>query len=123
MKEFLNQAIIIPLKYPELFVERQFPWKFILLYGPSGNGKTLLAKAVTNEANNARFFSLCCSDLLSMWLGDSEKLLKNLFDLARTHKPSIVFIDEIESLSTKTDGESDSLRRLILELFTQMEGI
>lgn len=94
-----------------------------MLYGPPGTGKSFIAKACATEAKGT-FFSIKSSDLLSKYMGESEKLISTLFKLAREMQPSIIFIDEIDSVcGARKEGDHESMRRVKTEILIQMQGV
>jgi transitional endoplasmic reticulum ATPase len=122
--EMVREMIELPLRHPELFERLGIdPPKGVLLYGPPGTGKTLIAKAVANEVD-AHFISLSGPEIMSKYYGESEERLREVFDEAQENAPTIIFIDEIDSIAPKreeTKGEVE--RRVVAQLLSLMDGL
>jgi transitional endoplasmic reticulum ATPase len=120
------EAVEWPLKYPESFEKFGVtPPRGVLIYGPPGTGKTLLAKAVANESQ-ANFIAVKGPELLSKWVGESEKGVREVFRKARQTAPTVIFFDEIDSIaSTRAGGSSDSgvTQRVVNQLLTEIDGL
>ncbi|SIR89729.1 transitional endoplasmic reticulum ATPase [Haladaptatus litoreus] len=125
-KERLRETIQWPLAYPEVFDELDLTTsKGILLYGPPGTGKTLLAKAVANESES-NFISVKGPELLSKWVGESEKGVREIFSKARSNAPTIVFFDELDSIAGERGqqtGDSGVSERVVSQLLTELDGL
>ncbi len=126
VKQKLIEAIEWPLKYPEKFEKMGIkPPKGILLYGPPGCGKTLLAKAIATESE-ANFVTVKGPEVFSKWVGESEKAIREIFRKARQAAPCVVFLDEIESLAPRKDLAEDSsgvTNRVVSQLLAEVDGI
>jgi|WetSurMetagenome_2_1015567.scaffolds.fasta_scaffold00184_8 vacuolar protein-sorting-associated protein 4 len=133
VKQALREAVLVPVQAPQLFRGRASPWLGILLYGPPGTGKTHIARAIAGEAG-CTFFSVSASDIVNKYVGESERLVRALFEMARGAKPAIVFIDEIESILPSRSGggggagnggdsSSNHMDRVVTEFLKQLDGL
>jgi transitional endoplasmic reticulum ATPase len=120
----VREMIELPIRHPELFkkIGIEAP-KGVLIYGPPGTGKTLLAKAVANETN-AKFYSISGPEIISKFYGESEHRLRETFNVAQEHAPSIIFIDEIDSIAPKREKVTGEVeKRVVSQMLTLMDGI
>lgn len=125
-KGVLYEGVIVPLEYPELFSTNVKSWKSVLMHGPPGTGKTMLAKALCSEVKGKfAFFNVAASTVTSKWRGESEKLIRVLFDVAKLYAPSIIFIDEIDGLASQRDCNVDheATKRFKNEFLTLIDGV
>jgi AAA+ superfamily predicted ATPase len=121
-KQSVFELVCWPMKRPDLFTGLRSLPKGLLLFGPPGTGKTLIGKAIAHESG-ATFFSISASSLMSKWTGESERLVKTLFAVASHREPSVVFIDEVDSLLTaRSSDENEASRRLKTEFLVQLDG-
>ena len=125
-KQELKEAVEWPLKYPDKFKEFGVrPPKGTLLYGIPGTGKTMLAKAVANESE-ANFIAIKGPELLSKWVGESEKGVREVFRKARQTAPTVIFFDEIDSIASSRgaeSGDSGVTKRVVNQLLTEIDGL
>jgi len=121
-KEMVKEIVVWPMLRPDIFTGLRGPPKGLLLFGPPGTGKTLIGKCIACQSGST-FFSISASSLTSKWVGEGEKMVRALFAVAKVHQPSVVFIDEIDSLLTsRSEGEHESSRKIKTEFLVQLDG-
>ena len=121
-KKTINEIIIWPMLRPDIFKGIRAPPRGIMFFGPPGTGKTLLGKAIACQSKST-FLSISASVLTSKWVGEGEKMVRTMFAIAAIHQPSVVFIDEIDSLlCSRSDADQEGSRRIKTEFLVQLDG-
>ncbi|XP_058986827.1 fidgetin-like protein 1 [Musca domestica] len=121
-KSIIKEAVVYPLLRPDIFTGLRRPPRGILLFGPPGTGKTLIGKCIASQSKST-FFSISSASLTSKWMGEGEKMVRTLFAVAVARQPSVIFIDEIDSLlSKRSDNENEGTRRLKTEFLVRLDG-
>ncbi|MCL2192130.1 MAG: ATP-binding protein [Treponema sp.] len=122
VKQTIRRRVINAIKHPEIYeANKKRAGGGVLMFGLPGTGKTMIAKAVANEVN-AKFYSIKCSDIVSKWVGDTEKNIKELFDTARKEKVAVIFFDEFDGLAPSRSTRSTVMPRAVNELLNQIDG-
>lgn len=121
-KKNINEIIIWPILRPDIFKGLRAPPRGVLFFGPPGTGKTLLGKAIAAQSKST-FMSISASTLTSKWVGEGEKMVRTMFAIAAVHQPTVIFIDEIDSLlCARSESDMESSRRLKTEFLVQLDG-
>ncbi|WUR04898.1 fidgetin-like protein 1 [Vairimorpha necatrix] len=122
VKKIINEIVVWPMQRPDLFTGLRGPPKGLMLFGPPGTGKTMIGKCIASQCQ-ATFFSISASSLTSKWVGEGEKMVRALFYLGRKMQPSVIFVDEIDSLlSQRSENENEGSRRIKTEFLVQFDG-
>ncbi|XP_013105757.1 fidgetin-like protein 1 isoform X2 [Stomoxys calcitrans] len=121
-KSIIKEAVVYPLLRPDIFTGLRRPPRGILLFGPPGTGKTLIGKCIASQSKST-FFSISSASLTSKWMGEGEKMVRALFAVAVARQPSVIFVDEIDSLlSKRSENENEGTRRLKTEFLVRLDG-
>lgn len=124
VKEALRQAVVYPLEMPDLFEKRFRAWTGILLFGPPGTGKTLLAKAVATECKLEQFMQVSVSDIMGKFVGESERMVAKMFEVARAKRPAVIFLDEVDALcGSREETQHESSLKVKNAFLQEMDGV